>query len=435
MKHFAAAGALLIVVTLSSVCMAATPPTTQPTVRVAVIGGMNETGFWDAMAQRFEKETGIHVEAVATGPIDGIAAVFKRGNIDLITMHSSDTAINLVADGYAIDPQPWVRNDMVIVGPADDPAGIKGMTDATAALKRLAATKSPFVVHSSIGAQEVLMNILTPNEIDLDPDATTILLDDKQRRVLKIAAEKKAYTMVGRIPFRSGKIPTGGLIVMVAGDPQLERPFLVEIANPAKIAGVRRGIGPQADGVHAQRTNAKVDREIWDRQAGRPADFYSCLRGGGSAIAGFGKSCFLPSTEGDLRGHDAAVQGFGKRAIARWPRPLLAYGLAAVAVVTFAAMQLWLRQVMPAILPDSPFLFLFFGVTISAWVGGFGPGAFATLLAIAIADYYFLFPFHSLAIHKSSEVFRVCYFAFEGLLTSALFEGLKVRSSCRITPS
>jgi tungstate transport system substrate-binding protein len=206
-------------------------------VRVAVIGGMNDTGFWDALSGRFEKASGIRVDLVASGPKDGISAVFKQGGVDLITMHASDEIINLVADGWAMDPQPWVRNDMVIVGPPDDPAGIKGTTDAAAALKKIAASKSAFVVHSSLGAQDVLRSILDAAEITLDPEHTTVLFDDKQRRVLKIAAEKKAYTLVGRIPFRSGKIPNDGLAVMTEGDPRLRRPFVVAVANLARVSG------------------------------------------------------------------------------------------------------------------------------------------------------------------------------------------------------
>jgi hypothetical protein len=145
---------------------------------------MNDTGFWEALAHQFEEKTGIHVEAVATGPKDGISAVFKQGGIDLITMHASDTLMNLIADGYAMDPQPWARSDMILVGPSDDPAGIKGMTDAAAALRKIAQTKSSFVVHSSLGAQEVLRGLLESGDIQLDPEHTTILFDDRQRRVL-----------------------------------------------------------------------------------------------------------------------------------------------------------------------------------------------------------------------------------------------------------
>ena len=138
------------------------PPTTGPAVRVAVIGGMVDTGFWDALSIRFETETHIPVQLITTGQKDTISAIFRHGGIDLITMHASDAIINLVADGYARDPQPWARNDMIIVGPPADPAGIKGTSDAAEALKKIALTKSKFVVHSSLGAQDVMLSLMGP---------------------------------------------------------------------------------------------------------------------------------------------------------------------------------------------------------------------------------------------------------------------------------
>jgi tungstate transport system substrate-binding protein len=231
------AALLLLASTLQAQTAPTTAPSTQPTIRCAVIGGMFFTGFWQALAERYEKQAGVHVELVATGPKNDITKVFEQGKADLITMHASDTIVNLVADGYALDPQPWMRNDLIILGPPDDPAGIKGMTDAADALRQIAASKSPFVVHSSLGAQEVLLNILELNEITLDPDHTTVLFDDQQRRVLKVAADKHAYTLVGRVPFRIGRLPNAGLIQMVQGDPRLRRPFMVAVTNPRKFPG------------------------------------------------------------------------------------------------------------------------------------------------------------------------------------------------------
>ena len=164
-------------------------PTTGPSVRVAVIGGMTFTGFWNDLAARYEQDRGVHVQLIATGEKNDIAAAFRKGGVDVVTMHASDTVINLVADGYAMDPQPWMRNDLIIVGPPEDPAGVKGMTDVAAAMRKIAAAKSPFVVHSSLGAQEVLLNIMDLNQIVLDPAQTTVLFDDKQRDVLTIAGK------------------------------------------------------------------------------------------------------------------------------------------------------------------------------------------------------------------------------------------------------
>jgi len=216
-------------------------PSTQPVVRCAVINGMNITGFWQAVAERFEKETGIRVETVTFGEKAVIDRSFREGGIDLITMHASDKIINLVADGLALDPQPWVRNDLVIVGPASDPAGIRGMTDAGEAIAKIARTKSPLVVHSSLGAQGVLRAIVDETQSELDPNQLTMLFDDRGRDVLRIAAEKGAYTMIGRIPFRTGRLPNAGLELMVQGDARLRRPYVVAIANPQAVSGARTG--------------------------------------------------------------------------------------------------------------------------------------------------------------------------------------------------
>jgi tungstate transport system substrate-binding protein len=214
-------------------------PAEPETVRVAVIGGMVETGFWKSIGERFEKATGHKVEVVISGPKRVIAIAFEDGKADLITMHASDTIINLVADGYALDPRPWLKNDLVIVGPKADPAGIRGMTDAAEAMKKVLSSGSPFVVHSSLGAQEVLRDVLEPTGFSLRPDRTSFVFSDRSRDVLKKAEEEKAYTLVGRIPFLNGKMPNPGLVLMVQGDPRLRRPYLVAVANPSRFPQAR----------------------------------------------------------------------------------------------------------------------------------------------------------------------------------------------------
>ena len=205
-------------------------------VRVAVIGGMVETGFWNSLAHRYFDQTGTHITLIASGPKGLIEHAFKANDsADLITMHASDTIINLVADGYCLDAQPWMRNDQIIVGPPSDPAGIRGMTDAAAALAKIATAHAPFVVHASLGTQEVLHQLLDDNDIHLDEKQITLLFADNRRNVLHIASEKNAYTLVGRIPFRDGKLPNENLIAMVTGDPRLRRPFMVAVANPQRL--------------------------------------------------------------------------------------------------------------------------------------------------------------------------------------------------------
>jgi tungstate transport system substrate-binding protein len=204
------------------------------TVRCAVIGGMTDTGLWDAVTERFTRATGIKTAVVATGPKNEIAGPFARHEADLITMHASDEILNLVADGYGVDPQPWARNDLLLVGPASDPAHIKGMTDAVAALKKIIASKAKFLVHQSVGTNDVLHELLDADDLELDPDHTVAMATDRNRELLQHAAKENAYTIVGRIPFLNGKIANAGLVIMVQGDPRMRRPYLVVVRSTTK---------------------------------------------------------------------------------------------------------------------------------------------------------------------------------------------------------
>jgi len=228
--------------------LAAEPASAPQTVRCAAVGGLNDIDFWPQLADRFQRATGHKVEFVAVGPKHAIAAALTSGEADVILMHSSDTMINLVADGYGENPQPWARNDLVIVGPASDPAKVRGGKDAVAALRRIIESKSKLLLHASNGANELVSDLLAAGELELDPATTISLPGDKQRQMLNRAATEQAYTLVGRIPFLSGKLETGEAVVMVQGDERLRRPFLVITAtmkagdrvSDARLAAARR---------------------------------------------------------------------------------------------------------------------------------------------------------------------------------------------------
>jgi tungstate transport system substrate-binding protein len=207
-------------------------------VRCAVIGGMVTSGLWSALSKRYEAETGARVELTVSGNRRMIVDPMRRGDVDLITMHASDAIVNLVADGYAQDPQPWARNDHVIVGPTDDPAGVRGMKDAARALAKIVEKRSPFVVHRGAGVAQVLHELLEEAHVALRDDQVSQLpATDNQENVLELAARKHAYSLVGRIPFKVGKMQGPGLEILVQGDRRLQRPYLVAVADPRRSPG------------------------------------------------------------------------------------------------------------------------------------------------------------------------------------------------------
>ncbi|MEO6846877.1 MAG: substrate-binding domain-containing protein [Chthoniobacterales bacterium] len=215
------------------------------TIRVAVIGGMVMTGMWQQLAEQFEKDTGYKIVLVVTGSKEMICPPFRNGEIDLLTMHSSDDATGLVSEGYAVNIRPWTWNEQVIVGPSDDPAGIRGMKDGSAALKKIAETQSHFVDAQGGGKRLVAEKLWA--KAGIRPAGEWLIKDesDSPSDLLHYAESKHAYVICGRAPVLWKKIPkSGGMEILVQGDPNMQRPFVVIEANPkhfshANIEGAR----------------------------------------------------------------------------------------------------------------------------------------------------------------------------------------------------
>lgn len=200
-------------------------------VKVAVIGGMTLGGMWPELAEQFTKDTGWPVELVTSGPKAILAEALESGAVDLVTLHASDEATEMVAEGLAKDSEPWARNEHCIMGPAADPAGIRGMKDGAAALKKIAESKSPFVDFMGPGSREVSHRLW--KAAGVEPKGDWVLKDESPapQAVVEFAAAKHAYVIVGRIPILKGKIPSGGMEVMVQGDPAMRRPYMVMVAD------------------------------------------------------------------------------------------------------------------------------------------------------------------------------------------------------------
>lgn len=234
LKPFAA---LTLVALLAAGCDKPTPAKPQidtRVVRCAVIGGMTMTGLWPEIVKMFEAETGYRCELVVTGPRPEISEPFRAGKADLLTMHSGDITTDLVADGYGTNMRPWTRNELSIVGPANDPAGIRGMTNGAAALRKIAETKSRYVDFQGVGSRELAHNIW--HAAGIEPKGDWVLKDDTVSKfdILQFARTNNAYVIVGYIPARLGKMNAAGMEILVQGDPAMKRPFIVMEANPRK---------------------------------------------------------------------------------------------------------------------------------------------------------------------------------------------------------
>lgn len=216
----------------------AEPPPARPskpdTVRACVIGGMTMTGLWDEIVKRFEAKHPYKVRLVSTGPRPNIAPAFRRGEADFLVMHAGDITTDLVADGYGINMRPCARNDLVLLGPASDPAGVRGLKDGAEALRRIAATHSTFLDVNSNGPREVGHTLW--KRAGIRPRGAWFIQDEAPRadEIPIFADSKKAYFIFGRMPITQAKHPVGQVEILVEQDPTMRRPYVLMEANPAR---------------------------------------------------------------------------------------------------------------------------------------------------------------------------------------------------------
>jgi tungstate transport system substrate-binding protein len=209
-------------------------PTDNRVVRCAVIGGMTMTGLWPAVTKMFEAETGYRTELIVTGQRPELDKAMREGKVDLLTMHSGDITTDLVADGIAVNMRPWTRNELCILGPPDDPAHVRGMTNGAAALQQIAGAKARFVDFQGIGSRELVHTLWRLAQVE--PKGEWVIKDDTVSKwnILQFARSNHAYVVVGYIPAETGKMYAEGMEILVKNDPVMRRPFIVMEANPKK---------------------------------------------------------------------------------------------------------------------------------------------------------------------------------------------------------
>jgi len=226
---------LALATALSSTLRAVAPPV-EKTVILATTTSTQDSGLLDDLIPRFEKQTGYVVKTIAVGSGQAIA-MGKRGEADVLLVHSPEAEKALVADGAGIQRRIVMHNDFVLVGPATDPAGLAQRT-AAEAFQRIAASKSLFLSrgdNSGTHAQE--LKIWKAAGITPEGQSWYQQTGQGMGQTLAIAAEKKAYTLSDRGTYLALRKKLG-LPILHEGDPSLRNVYHVIEVNPARFPKV-----------------------------------------------------------------------------------------------------------------------------------------------------------------------------------------------------
>jgi tungstate transport system substrate-binding protein len=202
MKKYLYGGLLFLLCMIAACAGTVKPQSTQQTnfVLLSSTIGPIDAGIVGALEEPFEKETGIGVRHIGSGT-GAALELAKNGNIDLVLVHAKALEEKFVNDGFGTERIPLMYNDFVIMGPAGDPAGIRGMNKATDALKRIAETESLFISRGDNSGTHVAEKDLW-SKAGLKPSGAWYVVYEKGSEgnapTLRYTNQRGAYTVIDR---------------------------------------------------------------------------------------------------------------------------------------------------------------------------------------------------------------------------------------------
>ncbi|NYE57237.1 extracellular solute-binding protein [Carboxydothermus ferrireducens] len=204
-----------------------------PEVILATTTSTVDTGLLDQLKPEFEKKTGYKLKIVAVGTGQALK-MGEKGEADVLLTHAPKDEEVLVAKGYVIDRQPVMHNDFILVGPKNDPAGVKSAKDLNEALKRIYEKKVLFISRGDDSGTDKKEKSLWKTA-GLNPKGQPWYKEAGvgMGACLQLASEKQGYSLTDRGTYLAykGKID---LAIVREKDPGLINYYHVMLVNPQK---------------------------------------------------------------------------------------------------------------------------------------------------------------------------------------------------------
>jgi tungstate transport system substrate-binding protein len=214
----------------------------QPYIVLASTTSVDNSGLLTHILPLFTGASGVSVHVVALGTGQALDTA-RRGDADLVLVHDPDAEAKFIGEGQGITRREVAWNDFVVVGPAADPAKIKGNRDTPAALKAIWAANAAFVSRGDKSGTDALEKRLW-KAADLDVTKAGPWYKDIGGGMgadLNAAAALDAYTVTDRgtwLSFGNRR----NLVVLLEGDPRLLNRYDVIELNPELHPQIKRDL-------------------------------------------------------------------------------------------------------------------------------------------------------------------------------------------------
>jgi len=236
-RSYRAAFALFLMLSLLSMAVPGSRPVlaqpANPDLILATTTSTQDSGLLDVLVPMFAKQSGYKVKTISVGT-GAALELGARGEADVMLVHAPASEVKWMEAGNGGERKLVMYNDFIVVGPADDPAGLAGAANATEVMQKIIANGATFVSRAdNSGTYQLELGIW--KAVGFDPKGQPWYLEAGQGMgaVLTIASDKQAYTLTDRATYLARKA-TLDLDILAQGYPSFLNIYHVITVNPEK---------------------------------------------------------------------------------------------------------------------------------------------------------------------------------------------------------
>ncbi len=203
-----------------------------------------DSGLLDVILPDFEQQTGVDVDVIAVGTGQSLK-IGEDGNADVVLVHARALEDAFMEAGHGLRREDVMYNDFIILGPADDPAGVAGSASAADAFAAIAAAEAPFVSRGDNSGTHT-KELAVWEAAGIEPAGDWYIASGQgMGAVLTMANEQQAYTLSDRATYLARTLEGTDLVILFEGDAVLFNPYGVITVNPEKNPNIQGELADQ----------------------------------------------------------------------------------------------------------------------------------------------------------------------------------------------
>lgn len=206
--------------------------TAEERLRMSTTTSTENSGLLKVLLPPFEKSCDCKVDVIAVGTGKALK-LGETGDVDVVFVHARELEEKFVADGFGVNRKDVMYNDFVIIGPKNDPAGIKQSKDAADAFSKIASKNAIFISRGDESGTHQKEKEMWKGAGITPKGSWYVEAGQGMGEVINMATERQGYTLTDRGTYIAYK-KKSDLVLLYEGDKALFNPYGVIAVNPKK---------------------------------------------------------------------------------------------------------------------------------------------------------------------------------------------------------